>query len=146
MTKINFYIINETEKNDALRFVCRLIEKMPLKNQKIYVHCDDHFSVQFFNDLLWTFHDISFIPHEIVGENKQTSIHIGYQEKPSETSDVLINLSSKIPLFYKEFGNIIEIVPEIEDWKNFSRMKYQTYKKNGDDLQTIKPTPKNSVL
>jgi DNA polymerase-3 subunit chi len=138
MTKVDFYIIPETEKNLALRFVCRKIEALYAEPHRIYIHLDTLEETQQFNDLLWTFHDISFIPHEIVGENKNAPIKIGYQQKPQDINAILINLSEQIPNFYQEFKQIIEIVPEIEEWKKTSRIKFQAYKKNKDEIQSIK--------
>lgn len=138
MAKIDFYIIQETEKNLVFRFVCHFIEKAYAKHPSVYVHLDHLSDVHLLNELLWTFHDISFIPHSIVGNKENAPIQLGYQQKPKNITDILINLSSTIPDFYSEFNHIIEIVPEIEDWKKNSRLKFQTYKQNKHEIQTHK--------
>ena len=56
------------------------------------------------NQLLWTFRDQSFIPHELLprADMKTTPVIIGWGGDAAEECDVLINLATEILLKMKK--------------------------------------------
>ena len=131
--RIDFYIIPEKTTQATLTFTCRLIEKAHNNKNTSYIYVEDEARAQQINDLLWTFRDISFIPHDIAGKNQQgLPIQIGYGlDQPRQISDVLFNLTSNVPDFFADFNRIIEIAPEEPSWQDSARNNYHHYQDKG---------------
>jgi len=135
--KIDFYAINADSKQETLRFACKLVNKAYSQNMPVYVYCDDEATASTFDQILWTFHDISFIPHEIIHDQAKSPILIGYgQQKPIQRH-VLINLSKQVPDFFESFERIIELAPTEINWKKTARAHYKTYQDKNLNPNTI---------
>ncbi|KPJ67560.1 MAG: hypothetical protein AMJ43_04760 [Coxiella sp. DG_40] len=136
---ITFYLLPSATIEACGLYICRLTEKVYKKNHRIYIHASSEYETKTFNDLLWTFKDISFIPHNIYEENPTSPapIQIGSsKEQPSNHNDVLINLTQEVPNFYPNFKHILEIVPNNTTAKESSRNKYKFYQQQGCKLET----------
>ncbi len=127
--RIDFYIIPEKTSQAALMFACRLVEKAYNNKNTSYIYVEDEARAQQINDLLWTFRDISFIPHDLVGNNSTSlPIQIGFgQHEPEIIPDILFNLTSGVPEFSTKFNRIIEIAPQEPSWQNSARQNYRHY-------------------
>ena len=92
------------------------------------------------DSLLWTFRDISFLPHEIFNEteNDEAPVTIGHGEHFPNHSQVMINLNNKVPEFASKFNRIIEIVESNEKKKEIARLRYRQYKKNDYEIHNHK--------
>lgn len=112
MPRIDFYFIRESDMNGLLRFVCRLLEKAYEQHHQVFIRLDNQPDAVKLNDLLWTFKDISFIPHQLMGEPGflTSPIQIGTGNQRSAHQDILINLCSDIPEFFDQFSRVIEVV------------------------------------
>jgi len=136
---INFYLLPYPSIEACGLYICRLTEKAYKKNHRIYIHTSSEHEAKTLNDSLWTFKDISFIPHNIYEENPTSPapIQIGYsEEQPTEYKDILINLTPEIPNFYANFEHILEIIPNNVTAKESSRKKYKFYQQQGCKLET----------
>ena len=140
MPKIDFYVIHDTTPKASLILACRILEKAYIKNNKVYVHVPDEATAHQFDELLWTFHDISFVPHHLVYEKHESKspIEIGFTKdhKPIYHQDILLNLDTTIPPFFGDFERIIEIVSEDPKQKENARNKYRQYKQQGYEIKT----------
>ncbi len=138
MTRVDFYLINETTSLGRHRFACRLTEKIYRKKHKLYIHCQDQQQAHQIDELLWTYQDQSFIPHNIYGEGPTPPppIQVGFGVEPKEHRDILLNYSAEVPGFYSQFRRIIEIVSQDDAAKAASREHYKFYKQQGYDIQT----------
>ena len=137
---VDFYLLNTDLQEDVYRFVCRLVDKVYLLQKKIYIHVNSDEEGQRLDSLLWTFRDISFIPHSYLGSNAildpLLSVNIA-SKKPNElNADILFNLSDEVPTYFPEFSRIIEVVTEEKTNKNQSRQKYKFYKAQNCQLTT----------
>lgn len=140
MSRVDFYLLKQTDPKARYPFTCRLVEKAYHHKHKIYIHTADEKEAHLLDDLLWTFKDESFLPHNLYGEgpNPPPAIQIGFTDNPSGFNDVLINLSAEVPSFYKRFKRVIEIIPEEDNWKTKARKNFKTYRQNGAELKTHK--------
>jgi len=130
---IDFYIIRETSQQGRFSFCCALIEKIYLHQRKIYVYCDEPYQASELDNILWTYKDISFIPHCLSGSQPlaDSPVQIGHTPPPEIFNDILINLSlasAEIPGFYRQFERIIEIVHQDDKTKELLRLRYQNYR------------------
>ncbi len=142
MPRIDFYIMQESGQKDRFDFACRLIEKAYKNRHRIYIHAENESDAHVLDELLWTYRDDSFLPHNLVGEGPELSppIQIGFQLKPDSQRDILINLSHQVPMFYTQFARVIEIVSHDENIQTLSREHYRTYRSNGFEITTHKLT------
>jgi DNA polymerase-3 subunit chi len=64
MAEIRFYTLADTGGPLRLKQVCMLVEKAFRDGERVLVWLDDAAALTQFDNLLWTFGDRSFVPHE----------------------------------------------------------------------------------
>ncbi len=101
-------------------------------------YCDDQKQVEYLDELLWTFKEDSFIPHNIQGEGPEPPppVQIGYKNEPRGFNDILLNMSNAIPTYFSRFKRIMEIVANNETAKEISRNHYREYRSQQCQLHT----------
>jgi DNA polymerase-3 subunit chi len=137
MMRVDFYVLNDPKPDALWLFTCRLIEKAYLRGHRVYIQCQNQHDAFHLDELLWTYKDDSFIPHNLQGEGPEPPppVQIGYQDEPRGFNDILITLTDAIPVFYKRFKRVIEIVAACEKAKTISRQHYREYRTQGCELQ-----------
>jgi DNA polymerase-3 subunit chi len=135
MTHIGFYLL---QKESPEHIACRLIDKAYRQGLGIYVHVADPATVTELDELLWTFRQGSFVPHVALAQEDGVSpVRVGCDaEPPARLSDVLVNLSDQIPLFFSRFERVVEIVGVSEAQRASGRERYRFYRDRGYALQT----------
>jgi DNA polymerase III subunit chi len=136
--KVAFYILPDDGPKARDLFACRLVEKAYNNNLQVFVNTVSQTEAQNFYDQLWTFRDVSFIPHEIYNlhPNADAPVLIGYNSIPNNHTDVLINLTLEVPRFYDQFKHIIEIVTNDIELKAAGRKRYKYYQEAGCQMET----------
>jgi DNA polymerase-3 subunit chi len=136
--RIDFYLLASEHANARWLIACRLIEKAYYKGHKVFVYCENQQEAELLDELLWTFRDDSFIPHNLQGEGPEPPppIHIGYAKEPRGFNDILLNLAQHIPPFFHKFNRVIELVSNEEKQKEQCRTHYKEYRAKGCDLHT----------
>lgn len=145
MTRIDFYIIEKGSKAATEIFICRLTEKAWSQNNAVYIHTIDAQHAAKYDELLWTFNENSFVPHQLMQneteQNKTKNVLIGQQtieEIPATYHDVLINLNYETPSFFSQFERVAEIITMDETSRSKGRERYQFYRDRGYALETHK--------
>jgi DNA polymerase-3 subunit chi len=140
MPRIDFYIIEENQQTARMQLVCRLIEKAHKNRHRIYVHTENQAEAHQLDELLWTYREDSFLPHNLYGDGPEPAppIQIGFDAVPEKHRDILINLSKNVPEFYPQFSRILEIVSNEADIQACSREHYRHYRAQGHNIQTHK--------
>lgn len=134
---VDFYLLNTPNQEDVYRFLCRLVDKAYQQQHKIYIQANSSEEGQRIDELLWTFRDISFIPHQLILEQQtdpMISVTIATGKPNQFVADILFNLTNTVPIYFPEFTRIIEIVSEEKENKNQSRKKYSFYKEQNCQL------------
>lgn len=131
MSRVDFYILPEGAGTD--RFACTIAKKAWSAGNRVHIHTQSEERAKSMDDLLWTFRDISFIPHEVYNGSidEETPVTIGFGKNFPEQSQVIINLDNDIPDFVSSFDRIVEIVGGDETNKQYARRRYKQYK-SGD--------------
>ncbi|MDQ8039195.1 MAG: DNA polymerase III subunit chi [Rickettsiella sp.] len=139
MSNVNFYLLNTSNQEDVYRVLCRLVDKAYQQQHQAFIHTNSLEEAKRIDDLLWTFRDISFIPHQI-GETTQNHfpvpITIDFVEPKQDNYAILFNLTHEVPHFFLKFLRIIEIVPEEKIYRTRARRKYKDYKEKNCSLTT----------
>ncbi len=130
--RVDFYVLETAGLTGRLNFVCRLAEKAYGTLEKIYAHTDSQATAGQLDQLLWTFRQGSFIPHELLqGKAPRAPVSIGTEQHALESGELLINLTGQVPAFAKQFTRIAEIIDKDEQVKVAGRQRYAHYKDMG---------------
>jgi len=139
MAKVDFYILSASGESARQQFACRLAEKAYKLDNKVHIHVSaPQFAAQI-DDLLWTFRDGSFVPHELLGpqaESPVSPITIGCDQFPPGDCDLLINLGDVIPGEAGAFPRVAEVVTSDDECKSLSRQRFVDYREQGHTLDT----------
>ena len=84
--------------------------------------------------MLWTFRDISFVPHDLYpnGGESAAAVRIGYgAEVCPGFQAVLINLSAEALPFFQQFERIAEVVDQSPPVREAGRARYRFYRDQG---------------
>ena len=102
---VDFYLLQDNTLAAKKLIACRLLEKAYLRGNQVFVYCNDKEDAESLDELLWTFKEDSFIPHNLQGEGPTSPppIQIGYAGEPRGFSDILLNLTEIITAFYTHF-------------------------------------------
>ncbi|MDG2158583.1 MAG: DNA polymerase III subunit chi [Gammaproteobacteria bacterium] len=134
-----FYILNK--QDDMNLSICKIIKKYYNDGHKILVKSDNVELMDNINDLLWTFEQLTFIPHSTNIEYDVTAPVLLYKNKDKNDSiikkdyNVILNVDMELDSSDKEHEIIIEIVGHDESKRSISREKYLYYKKNKLDVR-----------
>ncbi len=142
MTRVDFYILLETAKRTSDQVLCTLTGKAWTQGNRVYIHTDSPDRSTKVNALLWTFKDTSFLPHGLADrlidqtDAEKTPVLIGHEDPPADLHDIIINMTSSVPLFFGRFDRLIEIVDQASNGCDQARDRYRFYKERGYTLNT----------
>lgn len=138
MPNIDFYLVTETPITACYRVACRLVDKAYQNKHHILVLVNSKEEASTLDDLLWTFRDDGFIPHDILIKNTPPTVpvQISYDITPEHHSDILLNLTNVVPDYFTKFNRVLEIVPDDDAAKKICRQKFKLYKENNCELKT----------
>jgi DNA polymerase III subunit chi len=140
MPQVDFYVLSDAAPDAHLRHACRLAEQAVDQGQKVFMrttHADDTKRI---DDLLWTFGDRSFLPHEVATaaspSHPRIRVLIG-SAPPADFRDLIVNLSADA-LSDDSLARIVELVPVDSERKRVARERFKHYRDRG-----IEPTTHN---
>lgn len=140
MPRVDFYVLSDESADARLKCACRLIEKATDLDHRVYVLTDSLDLSRRLDDLLWTYSDRTFLPHDVwTGEEPPdalSKILIGQQPPPDAYRELLVNLADEPPTELDRYTRIIEIVDFDPERKRLSRERYKHYREKGCALET----------
>ena len=137
MTRIDFYLLPSADPQNRRVTACKLIEKAYRQGHKVYLQTGSEQETRIMDDLLWTFRQGSFVPHEPTpGASEETPVLLGHNPAPEAMNDVLVNLSAEIPAGFERFARLAEFIDEDEAVKRAGRVRYKHYKDGGYTPET----------
>lgn len=134
--RVDFYVLPSAESGTRLRFACRLIEKAWLNQHRVRVRLDDEDELAAFDDLLWTFADRSFVPHERSSGDAAPSpatpvVLVDARAPDPEDGDLLVNLGAAVPAGWDHYARIAEIVDADTARRQSGRARFRFYREQG---------------
>jgi len=140
MAKVDFYVLQQTGEAAKLRFACRLAEKAWRLNNTVFIRTADRQHAEQLDELLWTFRDGSFVPHEIfeAGGERTAPVTIGCEVPDPGDADLMINLCEQVPTDLGAWPRVAEVVTADDDCTRLSRQRYADYREQGHSLDTHK--------
>lgn len=140
MARVDFYVLSQEAPDARLRVACKLVEKAYDQNLRTYVQTSSLADAQRLDELLWTFNDRAFIPHEVNAGNgaahERVVILVGDAPAPLSHRQLLINLANRLPTDFENFERVAEIVDVDPENKRLSRERYKVYRERGCELDT----------
>lgn len=134
MPSVDFYVLDGDDERARWRFACRQIEQAYLDGQRVLVCLDDDSQLAAFDELLWTFGDRSFVPHEPLGtaaDWETTPVHLGTPATAATGLGVIVNLASGLPAAAPGCERVIEIIDADPQRREAGRLRYRNYRDLG---------------
>lgn len=132
--QISFYLFeNSTERQ--VESACRLCRKILNQHPQIWLHCTDSELQTELDEKLWTFDQLSFIPHGIDTPNSAVCISA---ELPPSKDWIVFNFNNHALEQTQDFRHIIEIIENNEPAKQIGREKFKLYRRLGIEPRTFK--------
>ncbi|MEZ5672285.1 MAG: DNA polymerase III subunit chi [Thiotrichaceae bacterium] len=138
MLQVDFYILQSQNLQERERIACKLAEKAWQQSYRVFIYAESSTHAQQIDNLLWTFRQDSFVPHQIYGDSVQPAmpIYIGYDTNIAQGMTALINLTDTVPEFFVQYQRVAEIVANVEVAILAGRERYRFYRDRQVALKT----------
>lgn len=133
MTRIDFYILSENARSNRFQLACKLTDKAYKAGNRVCIYIASEKELGQIDELLWTFSEQSFIPHDHPQQHKdsETPVLLTTSLDNTEEHDILINLTDEIPPCFSQFERLLEPVDPNEKNRMASRERYRYYRDCG---------------
>lgn len=142
MTRIDFYILNQTQDSARLDFAVKLCEKALQRDNTVVIQTQSQADTSFISKQLWEKKAESFLPHHLTCDAQSAHLHspiiIGHDITQTTNRDILINLAQSRPAVFSQFNRLIEVVYQEPKSLKASRENYSFFKERGYDIQVHK--------
>ena len=132
--------MSEAAGADArLRLACRVAEKAYLAKQTVVVLVDDPEALRRFDEMLWTFGEGTFVPHDAVtaeGARCEAAVALTTGPLPAGHADVLINLGNSVPDRFEKFARVAEFLDGRPEVRAAGRERFKSYRGKSIEPQT----------
>jgi DNA polymerase III subunit chi len=133
-TQVDFYVLESAAPAARLGLACRLAEKAYLGGLSTVVWVSDTREQQALDELLWTFMDGSFVPHDLPatdGSWPDSPVVLSAGIAPGGHVDVLINLTAQLPACLGMTRRVAEIVDGDDARRRAGRVRFKAYRDLG---------------
>jgi len=140
--RADFYVLAGSNPRDRWKFACQQVEQAFLAEERVLVWFDNADDVAKFDDLLWTFADRSFVPHEPVSAESdwdETPVLLSAGPLPPSPPQLIVNLSDQLPADAASAARIVEIIDDDAARKQAGRERFRQYRALGIEPETHKP-------
>ncbi len=139
MSRVDFYVLQQAGEDARMHFACRLAEKAYRLEHTVHLVTDDERAARTLDELLWSFRDGSFVPHDRLGTSApEAPVTISSAPDLPESADLLINLAAELPPAPDAFPRIAELVTSDEDARLRGRHRFSEYRNQGHEIETHK--------
>jgi DNA polymerase-3 subunit chi len=136
--RVDFYVTEDSASTARLKLACRLAEKAYLANQTALVWDTDPEELETLDELLWTFMDGSFVPHDVLGNAEagtgagpESPVLLSSGAAPPADVDIIINLAPEIPACLARTRRVAEIIDGDEARRRAGRVRFKAYRDMG---------------
>jgi DNA polymerase-3 subunit chi len=136
--RVDFYVLEESSASGRLKLACRLAEKAYLAAQVALVWHTDAEELRTFDEMLWTFMDGSFVPHDMLtpglssaAPNNETPVLLSAGVAPPANVDIIINLAPEVPACLAQTRRVAEIIDGDDSRRRAGRARFKAYRDLG---------------
>ena len=137
--RADFYVLEGSDPRERLRFACRVIGKAFDAELRVLVWCSDAAELKACDELLWSFAQDAFIPHEPAGPEsswEETPVLLASAPPVPAGADVLVNLSGTLPPGVAAVERIVEVIDADPVRRQAGRERFRQYREAGREQQT----------
>ncbi|MGO9514463.1 MAG: DNA polymerase III subunit chi [Steroidobacteraceae bacterium] len=138
--RVDFYVLHSIAAKQRWTFACRLTEKAYLKDLRVLILSESAADAKAVDDLLWTFSDRSFVPHQLCQDGQSvdpdTPVRVTPALEGAGTADLLVNLTDRLPAGWERFTRIAEIVDADPERRRLGRERFKSYRELKVALET----------
>lgn len=132
--RVDFYILEDAGGSARLKLACKLAEKAYLSAQTALVWHTDPEELRVFDEMLWTFNDGSFVPHEPLpgnGSLSEAPVLLSAGVALSANVDIIINLAADLPPCLSRTPRVAEIIDGDDTRRRAGRARFKAYRDLG---------------
>jgi DNA polymerase-3 subunit chi len=144
MAQVRFFTTRATGGMVRLRQACVLTEQAYLAGERVLVWLDDAQQLEVFDQLLWTFSDRAFVPHERLGADPAAAeapvqLHdAALEPRILEAGfDTLVSLRTAAAAEALRFGKVIEVIDGDPAVREAGRARFRLYREAGASPEHI---------
>jgi DNA polymerase-3 subunit chi len=134
VARAEFFILEGSDQRARWRFACQAIEKAFIAEERVLVWFDSDTELAAFDELLWTFADRSFVPHEPLGPEsswEETPVLLSAASLPAAAPQVIVNLAAELPGGIDQAVRIVEIIDSDPARRQAGRARFKQYRERG---------------
>jgi len=139
MPQIDFYTLAENSRTLRMKAACQLAERSFLAGERVLVWLQDAQAMSAFDDLLWTFGDRSFVPHDALAADPASSeapVQLFAGEKLPAPAlkggfSTLLALREDPSADALAFGRVIEVIDGDPAVRTAGRARFRYYREHG---------------
>jgi len=132
--RVDFYVLDESSAGARLKLACRLAEKAYLASQTALIWHTDFNELKELDELLWTFMDGSFVPHEMLAADSpagECPVLLSAGTSPPAEVDIIINLAPDVPGCLSQTRRVAEIIDGDDARRRAGRARFKAYRDLG---------------
>ena len=131
--RVDFYVLEGASAAARLKVACRLAEKAYLASQRSLIWHTERGELEALDELLWTFADGSFVPHDWLTSNAaaEAPVLLSAGSPPSADVDFVVNLAADPPPFLHLTRRVAEIIDGDEGRRQAGRARFKAYRELG---------------
>jgi DNA polymerase-3 subunit chi len=129
--RVDFYVLKSSTAKQRWTFACRLTEKAYLRDLKVVLLSETAAEAAVMDEMLWTFSERSFVPHDIQGRptgSNSTQVMLTPDPDAVESADLLVNLSAHLPSRLERFARVAEIIDADDERRRLGRERFKAYR------------------
>lgn len=131
MTRVEFYVLSDTDPRQRLKVACQLAGKAWRAGLTVFIRGAHEQDCAALDELLWSYRSASFVPHNRYEDGADAPVVIGIDQPPAHPQGLLINLHPTLPADPERFSRIIEIVNQAPDLLTVCREHFRDYRQRG---------------
>jgi len=133
MPRVEFYVLDAVSADARLRLACRLAEEAWAESHQVFVLAGSADEARRMDELLWTYRDRSFVPHDLVENSgpNPPAVLIGTASSQATARDVLVNLAATLPEGCEQFARIVEPLDADAERRQKGRERFRGYRERG---------------
>ena len=142
MERADFYVLAGSNSRDRWKFACQQVEQAFLAEERVLVWFDNADDLASFDDLLWTFADRSFVPHEPISAEsdwEESPVLLSAGALPHSPPQLIVNLSGNVPASAASAMRVVEIIDDDASRRQAGRERFRQYRALGVEPVTHKP-------
>ncbi len=146
-TTVSFHTLTDASGSARLRHACLLTEQAFQAGERVLVWLDGAEQMARFDDLLWSFGERSFVPHEPLAAdpaNCEAPVQLHADALPAGVNaafGTLVTLREAPAPEVLGFGKVIEVVDAEPACRNAGRARFRWYREQGVTPQHVEVKP-----